>query len=146
MDYALIKKELMRDEGVAREVYIDTMGHPTCGIGFNLDAHSLPVSVTFPLSDDEINILFEITYKDVTKGLDTYLAWWRTLDEVRQRVIFNMAFNLGITKLTEFKNTLKAIHSGDYAKAAEGMRNSLWYKQVKSRAERLAKAMETGVM
>lgn len=146
MNYALMRKELERDEGVKREVYLDTKGIKTCGIGFNLEAHSLPEGITFPLSDDEITTLFDITAKDVKRGLDTYLPWWSTLDEVRQRVIFNMAFNLGISKLLTFKNTLSAIHRGDYKQAAENMKASLWYSQVKGRAVRLTKAMLTGVM
>ncbi|WP_338862872.1 hypothetical protein [Mycetohabitans rhizoxinica] len=27
--------------------------------------------------------------------LDRHLPWWRSLDAVRQRVLINMAFNLG---------------------------------------------------
>lgn len=146
MDYDLMRKELERDEGVEREVYTDTNGHPTCGIGFNLDAHALPSGITFPLSDDEIQTLFEITVKDVTKGLNAYLPWWTALDEVRQRVVFNMAFNLGISKLLTFKNTLAAMQNGDYLLASYGMLHSLWAKQVGNRAERLADAMKTGVI
>ena len=52
-----------------------------------------------------------------------------------------MAFNLGETRLSQFKQTLTAINEGRYADAATGMRNSLWYKQVGARAERLATIM-----
>jgi lysozyme len=55
-----------------------------------------------------------------------------------------MAFNLGIKKLMEFKNTLKAMSEGRYADAADGMRKSLWAKQVGKRAERLIHIMENG--
>lgn len=146
MDMKLLEKELRRDEGVRREAYLDTEGHWTVGIGYNLDVHPLPNGVTLPLSDEEISILFEISIKDVVKGLDSYLPWWTTVGEVRQRVLANMVFNLGIHGLLGFKNTLKNIHSGNYAAAADGMLKSKWAAQVGQRAIRLSKAMRTGVM
>lgn len=78
------------------------------------------------------------------KELDRNLSWWKNLDEVRQRVLFDMCFNLGVTKLLAFKNTLEAIRTGRYDDAAAGMLNSLWAKQVKGRATRLANMMRTG--
>lgn len=60
-----------------------------------------------------------------------------------------MAFNLGVgvpggkKGLLGFKNTLGMIERGEYA-AADGMLRSLWAKQVKGRAIRLANTMRTG--
>ncbi len=68
------------------------------------------------------------------------------MDEVRQRVIANMCFNLGIGTLLTFKNTLAAMQRGSYSVAAAGMKASKWYGQVGARAQRLCTAMETGVM
>ncbi|KVC46285.1 hypothetical protein WI72_32110 [Burkholderia ubonensis] len=79
-------------------------------------------------------------------GLDLHLSWWRQLDEVRQRVIANMAFNMGVATLLAFKNTLAAVQRGAYDIAAAGMKASRWYSQVGQRAVRLRSAMETGVM
>lgn len=146
MNRILLEKELRRDEGVRREPYYDTVGHLTVGVGFNLDANVLPDGVTLPLDDTEISILLNKTINDVVKGLDTHLNWWQDLDEVRQRVLANMVFNMGIYGVLGFKNTLTNIRREQYGKAAEGMRKSKWYKQVGRRAERLAIAMETGVM
>jgi lysozyme len=70
--------------------------------------------------------------------------WFRALDAVRQAVLVNMHFNLGGTKLNKFTQTLKAIERGDYEAAANGMRKSLWAKQVGKRATRLAQQMQTG--
>ena len=36
-----------------------------------------------------------------------------------------------------FKNTLKAMEQGRYQDAADGMKNSLWYRQVGDWAKRL---------
>src|SRR5690606_33278837 len=66
------------------------------------------------------------------------------LDPVRQRIMVNMAFNLG-NRLEGFKNTLAMIRAGDYVKAARNMEKSLWYRQVGRRSKELVKSMETGL-
>ena len=76
--------------------------------------------------------------------LDRAIPWWRGLDDVRQRVLLNMAFNLGTAKLMEFTNTLGNIRAGRWEAAAEGMLKSKWAGQVGARAVRLAKMMKTG--
>ena len=80
----------------------------------------------------------------VVQQLDKAITWWRSMSENRQRVLCNMAFNLGIAGLLKFNNTLKMIQDGKYKEAADAMRKSLWYRQVGARAERLAVLMENG--
>lgn len=146
MDMELLRAELSRDEGIEREPYTDTQGHLTVGIGYNLDVYKVPEGITFPLSDSEIDTLFNISINNTIQQMNTYLSWWKDLDEVRQRVIANMAFNLGVYKLSKFVNTIAFIKNGDYAAAADAMRASDWYNQVGKRAVRLCEAMRTGVM
>jgi lysozyme len=55
-----------------------------------------------------------------------------------------MCFNLGVTRLGGFVNTLAAMKRGDYEAAADGMMKSLWASQVGRRAQRLAKMMREG--
>lgn len=78
------------------------------------------------------------------RGLDKALPWWRRLDDVRQDVLANMAFNLGIARLLGFHNTLAAMKRGDWASAAAGMEASLWAHQVGDRAARLADQIREG--
>jgi lysozyme len=146
MNDDLLKKELIRDEGIRKMPYRDTTGHLTVGIGFNLSANPLPNSFTFPLDDDEVEILYERSVKEVIGALNLYLPWWTKMDEVRQRVLVNMCFNLGIYKLLNFVTTLKYMRLAQYDKAAQAMENSVWYTQVKGRAVRLCEAMRTGAM
>lgn len=61
----------------------------------------------------------------------------------RQRVLVNMAFNLGMTGLLGFKTTLLAMEQGRYEDAARMLR-SRWAGQVGVRAERLSEMMRTG--
>ncbi len=146
MDLDMLRDELERDEGVRRNPYTDSAGKRTVGIGFNLEANPLPDGITFPLCDDEIDTLYNISVANVIEAIEEHLPWWRGLDETRQRVLGNMCFNLGIVKLLGFHNTLNQMQTGAYDAAAESMEASEWYKQVGNRAVRLVSAMRTGVM
>jgi lysozyme len=146
MDLVLLEAELRRDEGVRYWPYKDTKGIQTTGVGRNLQAKPLPANWAYPLSDAQVTQLLEQDIADTLANLDRNLPWWRSLDEVRQRCVANMAYNLGIGKLLGFKNALGAMQRGSYAIAAAAMLNSAWAAQVGARAQRLAKAMETGTM
>lgn len=129
MDYNLIKSELIVDEDKRNFLYPDTVGKWTIGIGRNIEDNGL--------SDGEVDYLFRNDVLRVTKELDDNLPWWRNLSEVRQRVVFNMCFNMGITKYLKFKNTLKAIQEARWGDAKIGMIKSKWHKDVGQRAIRL---------
>ncbi len=58
-----------------------------------------------------------------------------------QRVVVNMAFNLGRNRLGKFKNFLTAVNEGNYAKAADEMIDSRWYSQVGRRSKELVEIM-----
>jgi lysozyme len=136
--------ELRRDEGVRYVPYADTKGIPTTGVGHNLQASPLPTGWSYPLSDDQVNQLLMSDLSNVFSDLNRDLPWWTDLNDVRQRVICNMCFNLGMSKLAGFKNTLAAMRQGRYDDAADGMLNSAWASQVGARAQRLAQMMRTG--
>ena len=82
--------------------------------------------------------------KRAARDLEKHLSWFENLDPIRQTVLLDMCFNLGIGGLLKFKDTLKAIETGDYAHASMYMLDSLWAKQVKGRAIRLSQMMLTG--
>lgn len=136
MNIDLLIAEIERDEGRRSYAYRDTTGHLTIGVGRNLD--------DVGLHDDEIDLMLRNDIRAVSDSLDKYLPWWRSLDEVRQRVLANMCFNLGPLRLVRFQKMLAACRAGDYADAANEMRASLWAAQVGQRAARLAAMMESG--
>ncbi|KKB61555.1 lysozyme [Robbsia andropogonis] len=135
-DMPTMVSELRRDEGVRNKPYKDTVGKTTIGVGRNLD--------DVGISDDEINLMLQNDIERTELALDRSLPWWRSLDPVRQRVILNMGFNMGIAGLLTFKNTLAAVQNGSYPAAAAGMLASKWATQVGDRATRLASMMRTG--
>lgn len=140
-DDALLNIELRRDEGVRYEPYLDTVGIKTVGVGHNLKAVPLPAGWAYPLTDAQVNELLAADLKVVFDGLDARIPWWRNLAYPRQRALTNMAFQLGITGLMGFSNTLAAIQQGRYNAAASGMRASKWATQAPKRAERMIALM-----
>jgi lysozyme len=128
--------DLTRDEGVRLKPYLDTVGKTTIGVGRNL--------TDVGISEDEADYLLHSDIARTVADLNRKLTWWSTLDEVRQRVLCNLCFNLGINGLLTFHNTLEAVRSGRYGDAADGMLASLWARQVGPRSLRLAAMMRTG--
>ena len=54
---------------------------------------------------------------------------------------YNMAFNLGITRLSKFRKMIAALEVGDYVTAGKEAQDSQWYNQVGARAERIVKTI-----
>jgi lysozyme len=145
---SLINKERLRQQLILHEAlklkpYKDTVGKITIGIGHNLTDKGMHPAV--------VQLQYEIDVKEVEEDIQQHLPWVFSLDEVRQRVIYDMVFNMGIYGVLKFKNTLATIQRGDYAQAADMMMDSLWAHQVgdgpggkMDRAERLSEMMRTG--
>jgi lysozyme len=135
MDIEALKNQLILHEGLKLEPYECTAGKLTIGVGRNIE--------DIGITEDEARYLLDNDILRVCDELDRNLSWWRDLSDVRQRVLVDMVFNLGISRFMQFQNTISAIESGDYDKAAEEMLDSRWAKQVGQRAHRLANAMIT---
>ena len=132
-----IKAQLVRHEGLKLKPYRCTAGKLTIGIGRNLDDRGISQKEAYAMLERDIldceqQLLDEIP--DVYTGLD----------EVRQSVLLNMCFNLGLKGLLQFKNTLAFIASGDWERAANNMLASKWAKQVGMRAIELSELMRKG--
>ena len=132
-----IKAQLVRHEGLRLKPYRCTAGRLTIGIGRNLDDRGI--------SQKEAYAMLERDIQDCEQWLiDEIPEVYNKLDEVRQSVLLNMCFNLGIKGLLEFKNTLSFIGAGDWERAANNMLASKWAKQVGMRAIELSEMMRKG--
>jgi len=157
-DRAALTDELVRDEGEKFRVYRCTADKRTVGVGRNLDdvgiskAETAALGITLAsvckngVTQAQSRALLANDIDACERQLDAKLPWWRTLNGVRQRVLLNMCFNLGIRRLLGFRNTLAKMERGDFDGAAAGMLASLWARQVGPRAERLALMMEKGTL
>jgi len=139
MTRELLQSELIRDEGVVLHAYLDSLGYLTIGVGRLIDER-----LGGGISEAEARFLLDHDIDRVEQALLERWPWYASLDDVRQRVLCNMAFNLGIQGLATFTKTLASIEHGDYARASTQMLQSLWAKQVKGRAVRLARMMRNG--
>lgn len=118
------------------KAYKCTADKTTIGVGRNLD----DVGIT----EEEAEYLLQNDIDRVVLALRRELPWIDELDEVRQRVLYDMAFNLGISGLLQFKKTLKAVKDGDYERAGRMMLDSKWATQVGKRSDRLSVMMNIG--
>ena len=135
MNREKLLRQIELHEGFRSKPYKDTVGKLTIGIGRNLDDVGISRSeALFMLEHDIRKCEQYLNRKD----------WYNSLDEMRQRVVIDMCFNLGVNGFSKFKRTIKAISDGRYDDAASHMLDSKWERQVGNRAKRLAKMMRTG--
>ena len=146
MDRHAVYEQLKIDEGVEYEIYLDHLGYPTFGVGHLVletdPEHGEEVGTS--ISEDRVKECFE-------KDLDTAISECNALyedgvfgdlpDEVQQ-ILVNMMFNMGRTRLSKFKKMHAAILESNWTEAAKEGRDSLWYRQVTNRAERLMERLE----
>ena len=146
LDREAVFEQLKIDEGVVYEVYKDHLGYPTFGVGHLVlesdPEHGQPVGT--PISEERVAECFD---NDLNTAISECHALYGqgdfdSLPDGVQGVLVNMMFNMGRTRLSKFKKMNAGILEGDWATAAVEGRDSLWYKQVTNRAERLMARLE----
>jgi lysozyme len=116
--------------------YRDTVGKLTIGYGRNLDDRGI--------TEEEAELLLTTDIDAAVADAKT-LPYWNGLGPVRQLVVADMIFNLGLPKYLKFKRLNAALSLPDYTLAAHEMKDSKWYRQVERRATVLVRAMLYGV-
>ena len=136
----MLEDQLRRDEGERLSAYQDHLGFWTIGIGRLIDSRR-----GGGISTDESTMLLRNDIARIRVELLQRLPWFVHLDPVRQGVLMNMTFQLGINGVMAFQDTLAKVQASDYAAAADRMLQSKWATQTPERANRLAKQMREGV-
>jgi lysozyme len=131
--------QLIRHEGCVLHAYPDSLGFLTIGIGRLIDARK-----GGGISHEEADDLLSHDIDSRTRALVGRFPWYHALDPVRQAVLCNMCFNLGIDGLAGFVQMLSAVERGDFLKASAAMMQSKWATQVGARAIELSTQMQTG--
>lgn len=116
--------------------YKDTRGKLTIGFGRNLD--------DVGISQDEAEILLDNDLAMARRLVYAQFPWVMQLDQPRQDVVLNMAFNIGVGGLATFKNFLDALQHHDYERAAREMEMSVWFGQIGGRGIPMVWTMRTG--
>ncbi|KAL0213156.1 hypothetical protein RCL1_006782 [Eukaryota sp. TZLM3-RCL] len=139
--------EWLKDhEGVRNCVYTCTAGHPTIGIGFNLDRSDAPTLIknytpydyrSLRLGSQCFKTNQEMEYlmqKDLELNFypcaRSAVRNYESLPQPVRTIIVDMVFNLGCAGFKSFKNTIAAFERRDFSAAAAGMEASLWCRQV----------------
>lgn len=132
-EWSALYRQLIRHEGLRLTVYNDSLGIPSIGVGRNLRDKGI--------SKNEAMDLLRNDVMEVLDVLAAKIQSFYSLSPIRQRVLIDMAVNLGPAGLMKFKKTLSKIATGDYDGAATAMLQSKWAKQVGERAQRLSRMM-----
>lgn len=149
MDMGQARAWISRWEGRRNKTYIDTQGHPTVGVGFNLDAAGASAAIAAlglnynqvrsgqqSLTDAQIDTLLDGSLTTAVQGAQGSVVNFNTqLSNDRQIVVVDMVFNLGAPKFSQFVLTIQAINNQDWATASQQMQQSAWYGQVGDRAK-----------
>ena len=156
-DRTKLIEKLIQHEGLKLQVYKDTLGIDTIDIGRNLEDRGITKEELDALDIPTIGHVYEygITEADavylatndvqiVEKELLSAHPCVAELDAVRQLVLVDMAFNMGVPRLRKFKKMWAAIHENNFMVAAKEMLDSRWAVQVKSRSHKLANMMHHG--
>jgi lysozyme len=131
-----LKAMLKRHEGYSNKPYLCSAGHWTIGWGWNLDANLLPRHIQAYLDawgyllPEHCEELLDISIDRATKACNRLYPNFSAQTENRQNALIDLMFNMGEKSLSKFVTTNKAINEGRWDDAAEGIRKSLYWKQL----------------
>ena len=143
MNIDKLRKELEADEGRVDKIYLDHFGFETFGIGHLVietdPEDGLPVDTA--ITSLRVVEAFEDDVETVVEDCTILYPDFNDLPEEAQRIIANMMFNMGRTRLNKFRGMKRGVDARDWNAAADEMVDSNWYNQVTNRASRLVERM-----
>ncbi|MBQ8676874.1 MAG: glycoside hydrolase family protein [Alphaproteobacteria bacterium] len=152
LDMHTICQRLELHEGLRLQPYYCTKGKQTIGIGRNLDDNPITEQERKVVGDWSHGItrcgalyLLQHDVEKVICALKRRIKFFNSLDDERQYALIDMAFNLGIKGLMNFKKMLFFMQLKDYGAAAAECLNSRYARETKTRALRIAELIRSGV-
>ena len=146
MNIEQCKAEIKRHEGEVLEVYEDSLGYKTLGVGHLCQPQDpeYNCSIGTPVSQEVVDMYFEYDFdkhlQETIHVFDSEEAFYN-LPEPIQNVLVNMCFNLGGTRLSKFRNMLRACWEHNWEEMARQMQDSRWFYQVGRRSLELQKVV-----
>ena len=126
-------EDLKRDEGWSAYAYQDSLGFWTIGYGFLVDKRK-EVGLPKSIGEEWLTQAAKERWNELT----TRLPWILDQPDDVKRALGNMAYQLGVNGVRNFRRMLNALFVGDRKKAAEEAMNSHWAEQTPQRARRVA--------
>jgi lysozyme len=145
MNLNRLYRQLKEDEGVIYEIYPDHLGFLTFGVGHLVtgEDEELGRPIGTPITHTRVDFCLQWDVEhSITNAKKLYSPDFDYWPGAVQEILVNMVFNLGYAGLGRFKNFKKALDMEDWGQAAKEGRDSLWYRQVTNRAERLMTRLE----
>ena len=149
---ALVRHELMGDEGTVLRVYDDAtgkpigpgshvIGNPSIGTGRNLSGRGISMKENDDLLDNDM--------AECEADLAPILPWVTTLSPGRQMVIYTLYFNVGLGNARHFiakwPKFLAQMEAKQFEEAAANLETTQpWSHEVGPRAPRLANFVRHG--
>jgi len=123
-------ENIKSSEGFRGTEYLDSLDIPTIGFGTRL-----------PLTEAEAELILSFRLNQKISHLLDEKPIVLRLPQDKQEVLFEMAYQLGVNGLLNFKMMWLALDGFDYKVAAQEMKLSKWYRQTPSRVDKLAQQM-----
>ena len=137
MDLLKLKQSIIKNEGFDSKPYLCPNKKLTIGYGRNLENGITEREAIVLLENDLLNLKLE---------LDDKLPVFKKLDDIRQNVILEMAYNMGVSNLLKFKNMIEALKKADYKEASKEMLMSKWHEDFKKYDLQDGKANNNGLL
>ena len=142
MNIDLCKEQIKRHEGEVLEIYEDSLGYKTLGIGHLCQPQDpeYNLEVGTPISQEVVDMYYEDDFhKHLEEARHVFGSDedFYNLPEDIQHVLVNMCFNLGLSRLMGFRKFLAAMEAGEWETAGVEMLDSKWARQVGPRSTRL---------
>lgn len=123
---------IKQHEGLRLKPYHCTANRLSIGYGRNLQDNGI--------TKEEAEIMLRHDVMNAEDACNQF-SWFRAMDKVRQGVVVEMVYQMGLPTFLQFKKTIQALRDQDYDYAADEMLNSKWARQVGQRAITLADIM-----
>ena len=141
MNKEILKAQIKDHEGEVLEVYEDSLGYLTLGVGHLIQKgdpeYGQPAGT--PVSQEIVDMYYDNDFdKHVEETLHVCEGAgidFDSLPENAQHTLVDMCFNLGANRLGKFRNMLKACANEDWNEMAAQMEDSRWYGQVGRRSK-----------
>ena len=136
-----LKARVRFHEGVRTQMYLDSLGKATIGIGHLIKPHERErYAEGVEISMDEVEELFEMDLNRAAAGAESLIkeCIGHDLPPHIEEVILEMVYQLGTQGVRNFKKFWKALRIKDWKTAASEMKDSRWHKQTTKRCESLA--------
>ena len=138
-----MKEQIKRHEGEVLEVYEDSLGYLTLGVGHLIKKsdpeYGQPAGT--PVSQEVVDMYyaddFDKHVEETIHVCENNNIVFDALPENIQHVLVNMCFNLGANRLGKFRNMLYAVSTSDWKEMANQMEDSRWFGQVGRRSVEL---------